>query len=124
MLNIKKTLTKILSFLGVEDIPDKITLTSAWTDHGINAYKVGKICVFGLRVYTSTYVGGTQYTVATIADGYRPRNTLTHTGHTTDANYVAKAVVNTFVWTSGDITVRASNNSGGFFFLSGWWILP
>lgn len=108
----------------VEDISNQITLGSAWTNLGKIAYRVGKVCYFYMDVYAGTIVGGTQYTVATIASGYRPTFTVGFTGHTTNSNYVPQAVVNAFVGTSGDITIRASNSNGNYVFLSGWWILP
>lgn len=108
----------------IEDISNKITLGGAWTNLGKVAYRVGKVCYFYMDIYAGTIVGGTQYTVATIASGYRPKFTVCHTGHATNSSYVAQSIVNNFVWTSGDITIRASNGNGNYVFISGWWILP
>lgn len=124
-LDLKMLLLKLIAnVVTVENISNKITLGGAWTNLGKTAYRVGKVCFFYMDVYAGTIVGGTQYTVATIASGYRPTFTVCHTAHTTNSSYVAQGVVNAFVWTSGDITIRASNSNGNYVFLSGWWILP
>ena len=107
-----------------EDISDKITLDSRWTNLSKFAYRVGKACFFYIEAYASTVTGGTQYILATIADGYRPSITVAHTGHTTNGSFLAQGIVNTFVWAGGDITVRVQNNNGQYVFASGWWILP
>lgn len=108
----------------VEDISDKITLGAAWTNLTKVAYRVGKVCYFYIEAYAGTVIEGTQYIIATIASGYRPRATVAHTGHTTNGSFLAQGIVNTFVWTNGDITVRAQNGNGKYVFISGWWILP
>lgn len=122
MLNVKKTLTKILSFLGVEDVSDKITLSSAWTAYHKQAYLVcGKFMFVTIQAYTPTFVAGTEYTVATISSGYRPSKSLPFTGHTTDMSYTPAAVVNCWATTAGNIMARASNTNGHHFFLSCWY---
>ena len=108
---------------AIEDISSQITFGGAWTQMVKVAYKVGKLVFFDLEGSTSTIVGGTQYTMATIASGYRPSSSIYLTGHTTNASYVPQAVVNAIAWTSGDITVRPSNANGLYFFVSGWYVI-
>lgn len=112
------------SELTVEDISDKITFGSAWSNYMRKAYLVGgKFVFFTLEGYDGTIMAGTQYTIATIASGYRPKDNLAFTGHATNANYLPQSVVNCYVWTSGDITVRCSNANGNYVFVSGWYAL-
>lgn len=124
MLNVKKTLTKILDALKVKDISDKITFGSAWSNQMKKAYLIGgKFVFFTLEGSASTIVAGTQYTIATIASGYKPKDTLTFTGHATNSNFLPQSIVNCFVWTSGDITVRCQNGNGNNVFISGWYLV-
>lgn len=123
-LDVKELIAKLVLNAVVEDISDKITLGGAWTNLGKVAYRVGKVCYYYIEAYAGTIVGGTQYTLATIASGYRPGATVAHTGHTTNGNFLAQGIVNTFVRTSGDITIRTQNSNGQYVFISGWWILP
>ena len=124
MLDLKALLAKILDALKVKDISDKITFTGAWSNYIRKAYLIGgKFVFFTLEGYASTIVAGAQYTIATIASGYRPKDYLVFTGHATDTNYLPQSVVNCFVWTSGDITIRCSNGNGNYVFVSGWYAL-
>ena len=127
----KESLTNILnqvlpasSGMSVEDISDKITFGSAWSNFHRKAYLIGgKFVFFTLEGYAGTIVAGTQYTIATIASGYRPKDTLMFTGHATNSSYVPQSVVNCYVFTSGDITVRCSNANGNYVFINGWYAL-
>lgn len=124
MLNLKKTLTKLLDALKVKDISDKITFGSAWSNYMKKAYLIGgKFVFFTLEGYADIIGAGTQYTIATIASGYRPKDNLAFTGHGTDVNYLPQSTVNCYVWTSGDITVRCSNANGNYVFVSGWYLV-
>ena len=123
-LDLKELIEKLVLNAVVEDISGKITLGGAWTNLGKAAYRVGKVCYFYIEAYTPTTVGGSEYTIATIASGYRPRATFAYTGHTTNSNFLAQGIINNFVKTNGDITVRPQNGNGQYFFISGWWILP
>lgn len=123
-LDLKELIEKLVLNAVVEDISGKITLGGAWTNVGKVAYRVGKVCYFYIEAYTPTTVGGAEYTIATIAADYRPRATVAHTGHTTNDNFLAQGIINTFVKTNGNITVRPQNGNGQYFFISGWWILP
>lgn len=119
MLDLKALLNKILNMLIVKDISNEITFSSAWTNLQRVAYRIGNMVFFSLEGYASTIVGGSQYTIATIANGYRPKSTITLTAHSTNNSYVPQAIVNAWVWTSGDITVRPNNGSGNYIFVSG-----
>ena len=119
MLDLKALLSKILTMLTVEDISDKITFGGAWTGLQRVAYRIGNMVFFSLEGYAGTIVGGSQYTIATIASGYRPKSNVILTAHSTNIGYVPQAVVNAWVWTSGDVTVRPSNGSGNYIFVSG-----
>lgn len=123
MLNVKKTLTKILSFLGVEDISSQITFGGAWTGLHKSAYKIGNLVVISLEASASTVVAGALYTIANVASGYRPRNGVLLSAHTTNGNYVPQAVVNSWAESDGQITVRASNANGTYFMISGVYII-
>ena len=81
-LDLKELIEKLVLNAVVEDISGKITLGGAWTNLGKVAYRVGKVCYFYIEAYTPTTVGGSEYTIATIASGYRPRATFAYTGHT------------------------------------------
>lgn len=124
MLNVKKTLTKILTALTVEDISDKVKMGGAWTAYHKQAYLVcGKFAFVTIQAYTSTFVAGAQYTVATISSGYRPSKSLPFTGHATDQSFAPQAVLNCWAYADGSITARASNTNGSHFFLSCWYKL-
>ena len=108
----------------VEDISSQITIDSAWTVREKFAYKVGKVCYFFIGASRSSITGGTQYTMARIASGYRPKDTLFYSGHATNSSYVPQGVVNGIAWTGGDITVRPQNGNGTYVYLTGTYILP
>lgn len=120
MLNIKKTLTKMLSSLAVEDVTDKITLTAAWTTQSKRAYRFGDMVFFSFEGYAGTVTAGTQYTIATISSDLKPKDNLPFTGHTTNGNFLPNGTVNAWVWTDKTITVRVSNANGNFVFVDGW----
>lgn len=109
---------------AVEDISSQITIDSAWTVREKFAYKVGKVCYFFIGASRSSITGGTQYTIARIASGYRPKDTLFYTGHSTNSSYVPQGIVNGIAWTGGDITVRPQNGNGTIVYLAGCWVLP
>lgn len=114
----------VTGFDVVEDISDKFTFTSAWSNLVRSAYKIGKLVVFSLEGNASAVVAGTQYTMVTIASGYRPKTTTYYTGHGTNASYFPQGIVNSIVWTSGNITVRPQTNTCNYIFLSGMYVLP
>lgn len=122
MLSVKKLFYKILTHIALEDISDKITIASGWQSMHRTAYKIGNMVFFSIEGYSqSAVVGGTQYTLANIASGYRPSKSIPFTGHATDSNFTPQAVVNGNVWTDGTITGRASNPNGRYFFISGFY---
>lgn len=124
LTNILNQVLTASSGMSVEDISDKITFGSAWSNLHRKAYLIGgKFVFFTLEGYAGTIVAGTQYTIATIASGYRPKDTEIFTGHATNSSYVPQSVVNCYVWTSGDITVRCSNANGNYVFINGWYAL-
>lgn len=124
MLDLKALLTKILQLLIVKDISASFTFTSAWTGMVKKAFLVGgKLVVFALEGNAGTIVGGTQYTMAQVASPYKPSTAIPHTGHVTNASYVATGFANCWVWADGDITIRASNGNGNYVFFTGWYIL-
>ena len=124
MLDVKALLTKILQVLVVKDISSSFTFTSAWTGLVKKAYLIcGKFVVFTLEASAGTIVGGTQYTMARVASPYKPTTATVHTGHVTNASYVATGIANCWAWANGDITIRASNGNGNYVFFSGWYIL-
>lgn len=107
----------------IEDISDKFTFSSAWTNYGRVAWRVGKMVYFYLNGYAGTITGGTQYTMATIASGYRPASTISFTWHTINNGYVPQSIVDGHVRTSGDIDVRASNGNGNFVIATGFYLM-
>lgn len=124
MFDLKALLTKILNCLIVEDITNKITFDSAWTEIYKKAYKIGNVVYFGLEGYVSgTFVAGTQYTMATIASGYRPRIYMPVQAHITNSSYQPTGISNSWVWGDGSITVRPQNTNGRFFFISGTYVI-
>ena len=82
-----KILAAIIARTFAEDISDKITLTAAWTNMHITAYRVGDMVFFALEGMATTIVANTQYTIATIAAGYRPAKNIPLTGHGTYNNF-------------------------------------
>lgn len=120
MLNVKKTLTKILSFLAVEDVSNKITFTSAWTEQWKYAFRFGNIVFFSFEGYAGNVQAGAQYTIANISSDLKPKNSLSFTGHTTNASYLPNGIVNAFVWDDKTITVRVSNTNGNYVYVDGW----
>ena len=108
---------------AMEDISDKITFGAAWTKQICKAYKVGNLVFYDIQAYAGQVVAGTQYTVATIASGYRPSANYPTTGHGTNANYVPQGLINGFVWSSGDITVRPETATCNYVFISGFYAI-
>ena len=128
MLSTKKLLYKVCEAIStltnntaVEDISAHITFNSAWTDFHRSAFKVGDMVYFVLEGYTSTFVAGTEYTMATIDSGYRPSKNYPFTGHLTDSEFKPVGIVMCFAKTDGTVTVRASDTSGNYFFVSGFY---
>ncbi len=116
-----KTIKELLLGLIAEDISDKITFGGAWANQHRRAYRIGGMVFFTLEGYAGTIVAGTEYTLATIANGYKPKNDVAFTGHTTNVSFLPNGIVNCWVWASGSITVRVSNANGNFVFVSGWY---
>lgn len=81
---------------SVKDISSEITFGSSWTNLHRSAYKVGNMVYFTLEGYTSSFVAGTEYTMATITNGYRPAKNYPFTGHTTDGNFKPIGLVTCF----------------------------
>ena len=108
---------------AMEDVSSQFTFGGAWTALLKKAYKVGNLVFFQLEATTSTYVANTDYTIATIASGYRPNGNIIGNGYTTDANYAPKAVVSVRGDSGGNIKVNASNTTGAYFFLTGWYVI-
>ena len=104
-----------------EDVSDKFTFDSSWTSQIKNAWRIGNTIFFVFSGYMSTIASGTLYIIATIADGYRPISTLPFTGHTTNSSYVPQGIVNCYVWTSGEVSIRANSNSGNYVYISGYY---
>lgn len=124
LANILNEVLTASSGMTVEDISDKITFTGAWSNYMRKAYLIGgKFVFFTLEGYAGAIMQGTQYTIATIASGYRPKDNLAFTGHATNSGYLPQSIVNCYVWTGGDITVRCSNANGNYVFVSGWYAL-
>lgn len=106
-----------------EDISDKITFGGAWTQMHKKAFRVGRMVFFRLEASVGTYVAGTEYTMATIASGYRPKDvTSPSTGHTTNGSYTPQGVLSCNVnYQNGNINVVASNTNGSYFFVQGFY---
>ena len=123
LFNILKKIIDNIKGLQVEDISDQITFTPAWTNMHTTAYKIGNVVFFTLEGTATTIVANYQYTIATIANGYKPKRSLPFTGHGTDSNFAPLGIVNAWVWTSGDITIRCSNANGNYIFVSGFYCI-
>ena len=122
--DLKNVLNEVLpSGAPVEDISSSFTFGSSWTPMLKIAYKIGNLVVFSLEGNAGTIIGGTQYTMATIASGYRPRANTCFTGHTTNSNYVGQGYVNAWAWTGGDFTIRTSNSNGQYVFVNGCYVI-
>lgn len=134
MLNLKKMLTKILASIAdtntfitdsrgrqFQDISDKITMGGAWTPVYKHAWLVDGIVYFNIEAQVSSYQANYQYTIATIAAGYRPRTTVAGQGHTTNGSYSPQSIVNVMAGHDGALKVSAQNTSGEYFFVSGWY---
>ena len=120
-VSLKELIKNLLNNQKIEDISDKITLGGAWTLVFKKAYRVGSMAFFDIEAYTSSYVAGTEYVLATIASGYRPKTSLPCTGHTTNGSYTPQGVVNCIANTNGNIRVVASNTNGNYFFIQGFY---
>lgn len=123
MNNQGKRISKILALFGVEDISNKITFGGAWDNLLCVAYKIGNIVIFSIEANAEIIVAGTQYTIATFPEGYRPKKTVALSGHATNENYLPQSVLNAWVWTNGGLTARASNGNGTYFFISGAFVI-
>lgn len=136
MLNIKKTLTKLLTAmksteddvaglkqteLKLVDVSGRITMGGAFTQVHKSAYQIGHLLFFTIEATVGTYVGGTVYTIATMASGYRPNQTTPCVGYTSDGGFTPKATVSCYVETGGAIKVNAENQQGSYFFIKGFY---
>lgn len=110
----------IASFFGIEDVADKITLTSAWTEQWKAAFRFGNVVFFSFEAYAGNVQVGAHYTIANISSDLKPKRTLPFTGHTTTASFVPNGIVNAWVWADKTITVRLSNANGNYVFVDGW----
>lgn len=108
----------------VQDISSGFTFGGAWTGLVKNAYKYDKLVFFSLEARVSSYVANYSYTIATIASSYRPATMYIGNGYTTDGSYNPKDVVSVRIDPGGDIIVDASNNTGAYFFITGFYLLP
>ena len=103
------------------DISGQITLGGAWTEVFKRAWLTSGIVFYNIEAQPSSYIANYQYTMATIATGYRPRENCLGQGCTTDGGFSPKAVVSVLAQTNGQIRVNAQNNTGGYFLISGWY---
>lgn len=143
MLDIKKMLTKLLakskstesdittlqsdvasleqSQLKVVDVTNRIAMGSAFTQVHKSAYQIGHLLFFTIEATVGTYVGGTTYTIATAASGYRPNTMTPCVGYTSDGGFTPKATVSCYVEPTGAIKVNAENQQGSYFFVKGFY---
>lgn len=143
MLNLKKILTKLLekskstesdittlqsdvaslqqSQLKIVDVSNKISFGSAFTPVHKSAYQIGHLIFFTLEATVGTYVGGTTYTIATAASGYRPNQMTPCVGYTSDSTFLPKATVSCYVEANGAIKVNAENQNGSYFYVKGFY---
>ena len=119
MLDVKKTLAKLLAHSKVIDARESITFNSEWVIMFKRFWIEGNMAHFNIEANKYTITGGTQYTIGNIPSKYRPKEYYAFTGHTTNGAYLGQGIVNCFVWPSGDITVRASNSNGQYVFIDG-----
>lgn len=108
----------------LEDISSGFTFGGAWTSIVKKAYKYDKMVFFHLEASTSSYTANYGYTIATIASSYRPNMMFIGNGYTTDGSYNPKAVVSVRINSNGNIIVDASNNTGAYFFITGFYVIP
>lgn len=113
-------ISAIKTALAVEDISAQLTLGGAWSQLIRVAYRVGNMVFFYIEASTSSYTADYDYTIATFASGYRPSGSVVCNGYTTDGNYNPKSVVSAILQSNGGLHVRASNNSGAYFFVTGF----
>ena len=120
------TLTSIPSptLPSVEDISSSFTFGGAWTSIVKTAYKYDKMVFFHLEASTSSYQANYGYTIATIASSYRPNQMFIGHGYTTDGSYNPKAVVSVRINSNGNIVVDSQNNTGAYFFITGFYVIP
>lgn len=109
---------------SVEDVSAYFTFGGAWTSIVKKAYKYDKMIFFHLEASTSSYTANYSYTIATITSDYRPNQMFIGQGYTTDGSYNPKAVVSVRINSNGSIIVDASNNTGAYFFITGFYIIP
>lgn len=143
MLDVKKMLTKLLTKskstdssittlqsdvatlknteLKVVDVTNRITMGGAFTQVHKSAYQIGHLLFFTIEATVGTYVGGTTYTIATAASGYRPNQMTPCVGYTSDSTFLPKATVTAFVEAGGAIKVNAENQSGNYFYVKGFY---
>ena len=108
----------------LEDISSGFTFGGAWTSIVKKAYKYDKMVFFHLEASTSSYTANYSYTIATIASSYRPNMMFIGNGYTTDGSYNPKAVVSVRINSNGNIIVDAQNNTGAYFFITGFYVIP
>lgn len=111
--------SSVIKALKYESIADKITVNGSYTSINKTAYIEGNIVHFFIELYMTTVAAGTRYTIATIADGYKPKYSTFFTGHTTNSNFVPQSLLNCCAWQSGDITILAANGNGNYVFVEG-----
>lgn len=103
------------------EIGNQITWDGAWTRGYCFAFCIGNWVYIEFEKYVKNYVANTAYTAATLPANYTPRGTTVMTGFTTDGSYNPKGTASILVNQNRQMIIRASNNTGAFFFGSGWY---
>ena len=106
---------------GMEDISSMFTFGGAWTGLVKKAYRVGKLVFFHLEASVSSYQANYNYTMCTIASGYRPLWNTVFYGYTTDGSYNPKSIISARSAIDGNIIVNAQNTTGSYFFVTGFY---
>lgn len=110
---------------STSDISSSITMGGAWSQLVKKAWKIGNLVFFEIEATAGSFNANTQYTIATIASGYRPSDVHFASGYTTDGSYNPKGTVSVLVRATGAIDIRTqlASSSGAYVFISGFYVI-
>lgn len=99
----------------VKDISSAVTLNYDPLQKWIYVHD-GMVDMFIETIFAS-YVADYEYIIGTITSSYRPNHIIVTTGHTTDAKFNPKGLVNFIVYPNGNLSVRVNNTAGNYMFV-------
>lgn len=99
----------------VKDISSSVSLNYASLQKTATVYN-GIVDLF-IETNFVSYAADYEYIIGTITSSYRPNHIIVTTGHTTDANFNPKGLVNFIVYPNGNLSVRVNNTDGNYIFV-------